>query len=48
MVTWKLLGEKMPTTEAEWIAEFEKYKQYPEYKMQETAAYTECSQRQIV
>lgn len=33
MVTWKLLGEKMPSTEAEWIAEFEKYKQYPEFKM---------------
>lgn len=33
MVTWKLLGEKMPTSEAEWIAEFEKYKEYPEFKM---------------
>lgn len=33
MVTWKLLGEKMPSSEAEWIAEFEKYKQYPEFKM---------------
>lgn len=33
MVTWKLLGEKMPTNETTWIKEFEKYKQYPEYKM---------------
>lgn len=33
MVTWKLLGEKMPTTEAGWIEEFEKYKTFPEYKI---------------
>lgn len=33
MVTWKFLGEKMPSGEAEWIEEFEKYKAYPEYKM---------------
>lgn len=33
MVTWKLLGEKMPVSEGQWIDEFEKYKQYPEYKM---------------
>lgn len=32
MVTWKLLGEKLPTTEAEWEAEFNKYQQFPEYK----------------
>ncbi|CAD1478938.1 unnamed protein product, partial [Heterotrigona itama] len=32
MVTWKLLGEKMPTTESQWHAEFERYKQFPEYK----------------
>ncbi|KAM3955899.1 LOW QUALITY PROTEIN: heme A synthase COX15 [Aphomia sociella] len=32
MVTWKLLGEKMPRTEEEWQQEFEKYQQYPEYK----------------
>ncbi|CAG5054631.1 unnamed protein product [Parnassius apollo] len=32
MVTWKLLGEKMPTSEEEWQQEFEKYQQYPEYK----------------
>lgn len=33
MVTWKLLGEQMPRTEAEWKTEFEKYKQFPEFKM---------------
>ncbi|XP_076630300.1 heme A synthase COX15 [Colletes latitarsis] len=33
MVTWKLLGEKMPTTESQWHAEFERYKQFPEYKI---------------
>ncbi|XP_060824913.1 cytochrome c oxidase assembly protein COX15 homolog [Bombus pascuorum] len=33
MVTWKLLGEKMPTTEIQWHAEFERYKQFPEYKI---------------
>ncbi|KAL0269422.1 UNVERIFIED_CONTAM: hypothetical protein PYX00_007163 [Menopon gallinae] len=32
MVTWRLLGEKMPWTNEDWIEEFEKYKQYPEYK----------------
>ncbi|XP_053604780.1 heme A synthase COX15 [Plodia interpunctella] len=32
MVTWRLLGEKLPTTEEEWMREFEKYQQYPEYK----------------
>ncbi|XP_063362679.1 cytochrome c oxidase assembly protein COX15 homolog [Cydia amplana] len=32
MVTWKLLGEKLPTTEAEWESEFSKYQQFPEYK----------------
>lgn len=31
MVTWRLLGEKMPKTEEEWQKEFEKYQQYPEY-----------------
>ncbi|KAH9633820.1 hypothetical protein HF086_005454 [Spodoptera exigua] len=31
MVTWKLLGEKMPRSEEEWQQEFEKYKQYPEF-----------------
>ncbi|EEZ97849.1 heme A synthase COX15 [Tribolium castaneum] len=33
MVTWKLLGEKMPRTEKEWQEEFEKYKQFPEFKI---------------
>lgn len=33
MVTWRLLGEKMPISETDWIIEFEKYKEYPEYKM---------------
>lgn len=33
MVTWKLLGEKRPSTQAEWQEEFEKYQQYPEFKM---------------
>ncbi|XP_059057500.1 cytochrome c oxidase assembly protein COX15 homolog [Achroia grisella] len=32
MVTWKLLGEKMPRTEEEWQREFQKYQQYPEFK----------------
>lgn len=34
MVTWKLLGENMPRTEEEWKMEFEKYQQFPEFKMQ--------------
>lgn len=33
MVTWKLLGEKLPRSEHAWIAEFEKYKQFPEFQM---------------
>ncbi|XP_072932947.1 heme A synthase COX15 [Epargyreus clarus] len=32
MVTWKLLGEKLPRSEEEWHHEFEKYKQFPEFK----------------
>ncbi|CAH4036722.1 unnamed protein product [Pieris brassicae] len=32
MVTWKLLGEKLPRTEEEWQREFETYQQFPEYK----------------
>ncbi|CAB3255090.1 unnamed protein product [Arctia plantaginis] len=31
MVTWKLLGEKMPRSEEEWQKEFEKYQQFPEF-----------------
>lgn len=33
MVTWKLLGERWPQNEAEWKAEFERYQQFPEFKM---------------
>lgn len=33
MVTWKLLGERWPRNEAEWKAEFERYQQFPEFKM---------------
>ncbi|XP_074640951.1 heme A synthase COX15-like [Tubulanus polymorphus] len=32
MVDWKLLGVKRPHTNAEWEAEFMKYKEYPEFK----------------
>ncbi|CAD5111118.1 DgyrCDS457 [Dimorphilus gyrociliatus] len=32
MTSWKLLGQKYPSNEEEWIAEFERYKSYPEYK----------------
>lgn len=32
MVTWKLLGERMPRTQLEWEEEFAKYQQYPEFK----------------
>ncbi|XP_055603426.1 cytochrome c oxidase assembly protein COX15 homolog [Uranotaenia lowii] len=33
MVTWKLLGEKMPRTDQEWQEEFERYQQFPEFKI---------------
>lgn len=33
MVTWKLLGEERPKTEQDWIDEFERYKQFPEFKL---------------
>lgn len=33
MVTWKLFGEEMPKTEEEWKFEFQKYQQFPEFKM---------------
>jgi cytochrome c oxidase assembly protein subunit 15 len=33
MVTWKLFGEKLPLTKLEWEEEFQKYRQYPEFKM---------------
>ncbi|ESO94970.1 hypothetical protein LOTGIDRAFT_117398 [Lottia gigantea] len=33
MVDWRLIKDmKAPSSQAEWQAEFEKYKQYPEYK----------------
>lgn len=32
MVTWKLFGERMPRTEEEWLTEFKKYQEYPEFK----------------
>lgn len=33
MVTWNFYGEKLPTSKEQWLEEFEKYKQYPEFKM---------------
>ncbi|CAH0382201.1 unnamed protein product [Bemisia tabaci] len=33
MVSWKLTGEKLPLTEVEWKSEFEKYQEYPEFKL---------------
>ncbi|KOB65022.1 Uncharacterized protein OBRU01_18659 [Operophtera brumata] len=33
MVTWKLLGEKLPTSEEEWQREFQTYQQFPEIKL---------------
>lgn len=33
MVDWKLMGERRPRNEAEWQAEFEKYQQFPEFKL---------------
>eukprot|EP00511_Aplanochytrium_stocchinoi_P006071 CAMPEP_0204830946 /NCGR_PEP_ID=MMETSP1346-20131115/9500_1 /ASSEMBLY_ACC=CAM_ASM_000771 /TAXON_ID=215587 /ORGANISM="Aplanochytrium stocchinoi, Strain GSBS06" /LENGTH=305 /DNA_ID=CAMNT_0051961563 /DNA_START=356 /DNA_END=1270 /DNA_ORIENTATION=+ len=32
MVDWKLQGRPLPRNEEEWALEFEKYKQFPEYK----------------
>jgi heme A synthase len=32
MSHWKLLGEKPPTSQADWEREFEYYKQFPEFK----------------
>lgn len=34
MVEWKLLGMQPPATEMDWIDKFEKYKQFPEYKLE--------------
>lgn len=33
MVTWKLLGEKLPRTDEEWEAEFKRYQEFPEFKL---------------
>ncbi len=33
MVDWKLLGRKLPSSDEEWNAEFDKYKQFPEYQL---------------
>lgn len=33
MVTWHLLGEKLPKSQEEWEDEFNKYRQYPEFKI---------------
>jgi len=33
MVNWKLFGEKPPSSKEDWEIEFEKYKQFPEFKM---------------
>jgi heme a synthase len=33
MVDWSLLGSRPPSTQEEWNAYFEKYKQFPEYKV---------------
>lgn len=37
MVTWSALGEKRPTNQAEWEAEFQKYQQFPEFKMKNSS-----------
>ncbi|KAF0765154.1 cytochrome c oxidase assembly protein COX15 [Aphis craccivora] len=37
MVSWKLLGEKLPTTQTQWLEEFNNYQQYPEFKMKNTS-----------
>jgi hypothetical protein len=33
MVDWSLLGSRPPSSQLEWQEYFEKYQQYPEYKM---------------
>ncbi len=33
MVDWSLLGTRPPSTQKEWEEYFEKYKQFPEYKV---------------
>ena len=44
MVDWHLIkGMRPPRTNEEWIKEFEKYQQYPEFKMYDTVIYGYCS-----
>uniref|UniRef100_A0A1B6GQ20 Cytochrome c oxidase assembly protein COX15 homolog n=1 Tax=Cuerna arida TaxID=1464854 RepID=A0A1B6GQ20_9HEMI len=33
MVTWRLLGEKLPTTQQQWVEEFNRYQEFPEFKI---------------
>ena len=36
MTDWKLSGSLPPMTEAEWNIEFDRYKQYPEWKQRQS------------
>ena len=36
MTSWKFFGTLPPMTQAEWEAEFERYKQFPEYKQRKS------------
>lgn len=33
MVEWSAFGERPPLSQEDWEREFEKYKQFPEYKL---------------
>ncbi|KAJ8878020.1 hypothetical protein PR048_022483 [Dryococelus australis] len=44
MVTWKLLGERPPLSAAEWHEEFQRYQQFPEFKMCELSMRVEFDQ----
>lgn len=33
MVEWSAFGERPPLSQQDWQEEFEKYKQFPEYKL---------------
>ncbi|GLV31932.1 uncharacterized protein CBL_07691 [Carabus blaptoides fortunei] len=33
MVTWRLMGERMPISHADWETEFQTYQQFPEFKI---------------
>ena len=41
MTDWKPLGSLPPITNEEWIQEFEKYKQFPEYKQRQSMTMSE-------